>query len=129
MPLTVQVVTPEREVVVADDATFVLAHGIEGDVGILPGHAPLMIALGIGPLTIARGEQRENMLVDGGFLQVKDDNVIVLAEYVLTPDEINLAEVDERIADLKHRIESEAENEELRKQLARAEAVKRIEKM
>jgi F-type H+-transporting ATPase subunit epsilon len=129
VPLTVQVVTPEREVVVADDATFVLAHGIEGDVGILPGHAPLMIALGVGPLTIVRGEQRENMLVDGGFLQVKDDNVIVLAEYVLTPEEMDASEVDQQIAELRQRIETEAENFQLRKQLARAEAVKRIEKM
>jgi F-type H+-transporting ATPase subunit epsilon len=129
VPLRVQVVTPEREVVVAEDATFVLAHGVEGDVGILPGHAPLLIALGVGPLTIVRGEQRDNMLVDGGFLQVKDDNVIVLAEYAVTPEEIDLAAIDEEIAELKRRIETEAEREQLQKQLARAEAARRVEKM
>jgi len=57
MPLTVQVVTPEREVTVCDDATFVLAHGTEGDVGILPGLAPMLIALGVGPMKIEQGER------------------------------------------------------------------------
>src|ERR671927_173359 len=98
MPLAVQVVTPEREVRVADDATFVLAHGTEGDVGILSGHAPLLIQLGVGPLEIERGEgNRERMLVDGGFLQVKDDNVIVLAEYAVLPDEVDASEVSAEI--------------------------------
>jgi F-type H+-transporting ATPase subunit epsilon len=120
--MSVQVVTPEREVEVCDDATFLLAHGIEGDVGILPGHAPLLIALGIGEMRIDRGDAQNRMLVDGGFLQVKDNKVIVLAEYAVLPDELRSEHVSAEIEELKRRIQAEAENEAVRKALARAEA-------
>lgn len=126
MPLTIQVVTPEREVTVAEDATFVLAHGVEGDIGILPGHAPLLIALGIGALKIERGERSERMLVDGGFLQVKDNSVIVLAEYAVLPSEVDASNVSVEIEELRRRLQAEAENEAIRKQLARAEAVQKL---
>lgn len=126
MPLSIQVVTPEREVVVADDATFVLAHGIEGDVGILPGRAPLLITLGLGTIKIERGERTERMLVDGGFLQVKDNKVIVLAEYAVLPTEIDVTALPQEIDDLRRRLQSEAENESLRKELARREAMQNM---
>ena len=53
MALAVAVVTPEREVW-AGQATEVIAHGIDGDVGILTGHAPLLVQLAIGPLQVQR---------------------------------------------------------------------------
>lgn len=122
--MRIQVVTPEREVEVSDDATFVLAHGIEGDLGIMPGLAPTLIALGLGPLEIEHeGGRRDKMLVDGGFLQVKDNNVIVLAEYAVLPQEMNSASVSAEVEELKRRLQAEAEDESLRKQLARAEAM------
>lgn len=126
MPLTVQVVTPEREVQVCDDATFVLAHGIEGDMGILPGIAPVLIALGVGELKIERGERTDRMLIDGGFLQVKSDKVIVLAEYALLSGEIDPTALPGQIDELRRRLEAEVENEALRRELARAEAKQRF---
>lgn len=126
MPLRVQVVTPEREVAVADDVTFVLAHGIEGDVGILPGHAPLLIALGLGPIKIERGERSELMLVDGGFLQVKDDSVIVLAEYAVLPEDVDATALRAEVEELRRRLQAEAENEAARKQLLRYEAMQKL---
>src|SRR5438132_13262651 len=96
MPLTVQVVTPEREVTVCDDATFVLAHGIEGDVGILPGMAPMLIALGVGPMKIEEGERDSQVLLDGGYLQVKVERVIGLAEYASILVEAHTQEVSVR---------------------------------
>lgn len=126
MPLSVQVVTPEREVEVADDATFVLAHGIDGDQGILPGRAPLLIALGIGELKIERGDRTDRMLVDGGFLQVKDDNVIVLAEYAILPSEIDATTLPGEIEELKRRLQTEAASAEDQRQLARREAMLRL---
>jgi F-type H+-transporting ATPase subunit epsilon len=124
--LTVQVVTPEREVTVCEDATFVLAHGVDGDVGILSGHAPLLIALGVGQLKIERGESTELMLVDGGFLQVKDDKVIVLAEYAILPREAEIGEVAERVEELRRKIEADMTDEEAKKQLARQEALHKM---
>jgi F-type H+-transporting ATPase subunit epsilon len=125
MPLSVQVVTPDREVLVAEDATFVLAHGIDGDVGILPGHAPLMIALGAGALRVDRGDVQDWMIADGGFLQVSADQVIVLGEYVVLPDEVNVEQTRAEIVDLERRLSSPAEeaSEDLQRRLARAQAV------
>ena len=102
MALTVQIVTPEREVVVADDAELVIARGIEGEVGIMPGHIPLLIALSIGPLTIVHeGGRREVLAVDGGFLQVSRDRLIVLAEYAVTPAEVDAARNEAEISELR----------------------------
>jgi F-type H+-transporting ATPase subunit epsilon len=126
VPLTVEVVTPEREVTVCDDATFVLAHGTEGDVGILPSMAPMLIALGVGPMKIEQGERDSNILIDGGFLQVKDDKVIVLAEYAILPEEANAQTVTERIEELKRRIQSDMEDEQAKRELARQEALHRM---
>ncbi len=129
MALTVEVVTPEREVTVCDDATFVLAHGIEGDVGILPGMAPMLIALGVGPMKIEEGERDSQLLLDGGFLQVKDDRVIVLAEYAILPEEANAQQVSDRIEELKRWITAEAEDEDAKRELARQEALHRMLRM
>ena len=130
MPLTVQVVTPEREVVVCDDATLVIARGIEGEVGIMPGHAPLLIALSVGALTLVReGNRREVIAVDGGFLQVSRDQVIVLAEYAVLPSEVDIGATETQIAELRSRLAAEAESEDLKKKLARAEAVHAIARM
>jgi F-type H+-transporting ATPase subunit epsilon len=129
VPLTLEVVTPEREVTVCDDATFVLAHGTEGDVGILPGIAPMLIALGVGPMKIEQGERESHILVDGGFLQVKDDRVIVLAEYAVLPEEVTAQNVSDRIDELKRKILADAENEQAKRELARQEALHRMLRM
>jgi F-type H+-transporting ATPase subunit epsilon len=126
MPLSLQVVTPERELTVADDVTFVLAHGVDGDQGILPGRAPMLIALGVGELKIERGDITERMLVDGGFLQVKDDNVIVLAEYAVLPSEVDATVLSSEIEDLKRRLQGEVESAELKRELARREGLVKL---
>jgi F-type H+-transporting ATPase subunit epsilon len=130
VPLTVQIVTPEREVVVCDDATLVIAKGVEGDVGIMPGHTPLLIALGIGPLTLVReGNRRDIIAIDGGFLQVSRDQVIVLAEYAILPSEIDVGQTEAEIAELRQRLASEAEAEDAKRALARAEMVQSVARM
>ena len=78
--LEVHVVTPEREVWTGD-ADMLIATAIDGEIGILPGHAPLLAALDVGRLSIDTGGGREDAAVDGGFLHVKDDRVDVLAEH------------------------------------------------
>src|SRR5919108_992704 len=78
--LEVHVVTPEQEVWTGD-ADFLVATAIDGEIGILPGHAPILAALDVGRLSIDTGGGREEAAVDGGFLHVKDDRVDVLAEH------------------------------------------------
>ncbi len=84
MPLEVFVVTPEREVWTGE-ARMVVARGAEGEVGILQGHAPLLVQLGIGPLFIHTESERMAAAIDGGFLHVMsegmDTRVDVLAEH------------------------------------------------
>jgi F-type H+-transporting ATPase subunit epsilon len=73
VPLDVHVVTPEREVW-AGPATEVIAHGVEGDVGILTGHAPLLVQLAIGPLQVQQEDGSwVRAVVDGGFLHVSTE--------------------------------------------------------
>ena len=106
--LEVHLVTPEREVWVGE-AGIVVARAIDGDVGILPGHAPMVAALAVGPLFIEReGEGRAAYAVDGGFVHVVsgDDGtrVDVLAEHAELAEEIDAAEArrfEERAAELR----------------------------
>ena len=78
--LEVHVVTPEEEVWTGE-ADFLVATAIDGEIGILPGHAPLLAALDVGRLSIESGGSKNEAAVDGGFLHVKDDRVDVLAEH------------------------------------------------
>jgi len=98
--LDVHIVTPEREVWTGA-AQMVVAHGVEGDVGILPGHAPLLIRLAVGPLRIQReGERWEKAVVDGGFMHVTTGEegtcVDILASQAEMVGDIDLAAELER---------------------------------
>lgn len=75
----VDVVTPEQKVY-EGEATMVIARGVEGELGIQPGHAPLVTPLKEGTLRIKQGN-RENMIkISGGFLEVRPEKVTVLAD-------------------------------------------------
>jgi F-type H+-transporting ATPase subunit epsilon len=89
MPLHLEIVTPERQVY-ADDVDEVVCPGIEGQLGILPHHAPLLTTLGIGELRIRKGGQEESLAIFGGFLQVRPDKVVVMAETADLGSEIDL---------------------------------------
>ena len=77
--LDVHVVTPEQELWTGD-AVMVIARAETGEIGILPGHAPLVALLGAGRLVIDTGRGRERASIEGGFLHVSADRVDVLAE-------------------------------------------------
>jgi F-type H+-transporting ATPase subunit epsilon len=77
--LEVHVVTPEREVW-SGEADMIVAQTTEGQIGILPGHAPLLALLDVGPLRIKTGAGEVENRIDGGFLHVAFDRVEVLAE-------------------------------------------------
>jgi F-type H+-transporting ATPase subunit epsilon len=121
MALEVHVVTPEREVW-AGSASEVVAHGVDGDVGILTGHAPLLIQLAVGSLQI----QQEDggwlkAVVDGGFMHVSSEEgatrVDVLATTAQLADEIDVQTARRRLEELQGR-----DDEESKAARARAEA-------
>src|SRR6185369_10068528 len=84
------VVTPERAVV-DEPADFVALPLYDGEVGILPGRAPLVGRLGYGEMRIKRGNQTERLYVDGGFVQVRADVVTVLTPRAVPADQIKPA--------------------------------------
>lgn len=125
MPLEVHVVTPEREVW-SGDATLVVARGVEGEVGIMAQHAPLLIRLAIGPLTVRREGEDLLAVVDGGFLHVtsagEGTRVDVLATSVTLVGEIDPAAEQERKASAESRLASALDDAEAAAELAKAQA-------
>ena len=94
MPLHLEVVTAER-VVYSDDVDMVVAPGMEGALGILPKHAPLMSVLTIGELRIRKGAEESLLAIGGGFMEVLNDRVTVLADSAERADEIDIARAEE----------------------------------
>ena len=126
--LEVHLVTPEREVW-SGEADFVTARGVDGDLGVLPGHAPLLAALAVGPVFIDAGGSRTAVAVDGGFLHVAhaDDvtRVDILAEHALLSAELagDDAESRERRAE---ELRSEDRLDEAREERAKAAVRRRV---
>ena len=125
MALEVHVVTPEREVW-AGQATEVIAHGVDGDVGILAGHAPLLVHLAIGPLQILEEDGTWlKAVVDGGFLHVSTEEgasrVDVLATNAQLESEIDVEAVRRRIEELRSAADG-ADDDRVQTEIARAEA-------
>ena len=89
MPLLLEIVTPER-LAYSDTVDAVNLPGIEGELGVLPHHAPLVSMLGVGELRIRKGGQEESFAIVGGFLQVRPDKVVVMAETADMASEIDL---------------------------------------
>jgi F-type H+-transporting ATPase subunit epsilon len=88
--IRLEVVTVER-VVYADDVEMVIAPGIEGQLGILPRHAPLLTALTYGELRVKKaGKEEESIAIGGGFMEVLPDRVTVLADSAERAEEIDL---------------------------------------
>ncbi len=89
MPLRLEIVTPERQAY-ADEVDAVVLPGSEGELGVLPHHAPLVSTLGAGELRIRKGGAEESFAIFGGFLQVRPDKVVVMAELADLASEIDL---------------------------------------
>ena len=94
MPLLLEIVTPER-LAFSEEVDSVQVPGIEGELGILPHHAPLVSLLGVGELRIRKGGQEELFAVAGGFLQVRPDKVVVMAETADLASEIDLEKAEQ----------------------------------
>ena len=88
--IQLEVVTPERRVI-AEPVDMVTVPGLGGELGILPGHTPLISQLQTGVLAYTQDGKSSQLHVSGGFVEVRDDHVSVLAEVAERPDEIDAA--------------------------------------
>lgn len=94
------VVTPERTVLEAD-VEFVVLPMYDGELGVLPGRAPLIGRLGYGELRTQHGGTTHRYYVDGGFAQVRKNVVTVLTSRAMPAEEINITEAERHIASIK----------------------------
>jgi F-type H+-transporting ATPase subunit epsilon len=92
--LTLELVTPTKLVASETTVDEVVVPGSEGYFGVLPGHAPLLATLGIGELTYRIGREEHHVAVAGGFAEVRNDKVIILADTAEKPDEIDRARAE-----------------------------------
>ncbi len=104
MPLTVELVTAERVVRVEPGVDVLVVPGSEGQMAILPHHAALMTTLDPGELVMRRAGQEDAFAVTGGFLEVRNDRVTVLADAAEPFEEIDAARAEAARARAEERL-------------------------
>jgi len=132
--IKLDVVTAER-VVFSDEVDVVVVPGVEGQLGILPHHAPLMTMLQPGELLVRKGGEEFCIAVTGGFIEVRPDRVIILADAAERAEEIDVARAEEAKRRAEERLSEHAPGADmaqaeaaLRRALVRIEVVRRRKK-
>ncbi len=122
MPLTLEIVTAERLVFSDDNVDMVVAPSVEGEVGILPHHAPLLTLLQIGELRVKKGADEQSIVIAGGFLEVLNNRVTILADVAERAEEIDAAAAE----DARRRAQDALATRGATGDLANAEAAMRL---
>lgn len=87
--IRLDIVTPEK-VAYSDDVKMVIARATDGDLGILPGHAPLIAGLDVWPLRVVKEDGEKQIAICSGFIEVNPEKVTVLAGCAELPEEIDV---------------------------------------
>lgn len=122
-PMQVEVVSADR-VVWSGPSTNIIAKTTDGEIGILPGHAPVLAVLQPSAVVIfgEDGRSRQVVAVDGGFVSVSQGRVSILSEYAQLADEVTVAEAERELAQAQQRLDSGDGNDDDRKHVQRATA-------
>jgi F-type H+-transporting ATPase subunit epsilon len=122
-PMQVEVVSADR-VIWSGESTNVIAKTTDGEIGILPGHAPVLAVLQPSAVVIfcEDGKKREVVAVDGGFVSVSQGRVSILSEYARLADELSVSEAERELAEAQQRLDSGDGSEDDRKHFQRATA-------
>lgn len=132
MPLKLSIVTADRTVLERDDVTRLVLPGAEGQLTLLPSHAALMTSLGMGEMIAYTSDGLEAIAIHGGFLQIANDEVKVLADAAEHADDINEERADEARDRAQERLTNrevpigEGQFDLLRAQLAMQRALLRL---
>lgn len=103
--LRLEVVTPSRRVL-QSRATEIRIPGALGELGVLPGHTPLLTSLGTGEVKFTDGETTGRLVVQGGFAEVQPDAVTVLATIAETVDEIDVEAAKTQLAEAQEQLKA-----------------------
>jgi len=95
MPLSVEIVTAERIVYSDENVDAVIAPGVEGQLEVLPRHTAFMTTLEPGELILLKGGEEIGVVVSGGFLEVRENKVVILADAAERAEEIDVARAEE----------------------------------
>jgi F-type H+-transporting ATPase subunit epsilon len=88
--LSVEIITGERVVYEESDVDMVVAPGADGALGLLPSHAPLFTLLSLGEMRVIKGGEEQSLAVFGGFLEIADDHIRILADAAERAEEIDV---------------------------------------
>lgn len=111
MSISVQIVTPERPIF-SGTCTEVRAPSALGEIGILAGHRALLAALDAGRVLIQSGSGNNTYAVSGGFIEVSDDSVTILAEHALASTDVDVAAAKSALSDAQNALRSMGPSDE-----------------
>jgi F-type H+-transporting ATPase subunit epsilon len=125
--LKVDIVTAERVVFSEEGVDRLIVPGIEGELGVLPLHAPLLTTIKPGVLRVVKGEEETAMAITGGFIEVRENRVTILADAAERGDEIDAARAEEARRRAEERLASrEATIDMAKAEMALKRAIVRI---
>ena len=124
--LLINIISPSK-VILRKSASSITVPSTLGQIGILPGHAKMVSEMSVGELRIGE-DQTQRFFVSGGYVDVRDNNVNVLAEVVERPEEISIERAKQSLERAKSRIAKPSEDFDLSRALASlARATQRLE--
>ena len=131
--LRVDIVTAEKVVFSEEDVDRLIVPGIEGELGVLPLHAPLLTSIQPGVLRVVKGEEETTMAITGGFIEVRENRITILADAAERGEDIDLARVEaarrraeERLASREATIDIMKAEMALKRALIRLKAAEQI---
>lgn len=111
--LSVHIVTAEREVFAEEDVSEVVVPGIEGELTVLPEHAPLLTMVKPGVIRVGKAGEDIDMAITGGFLEVRDNRVTILADAAERAEEIDAVRAEEARRAAERALEERESEEDL----------------
>jgi F-type H+-transporting ATPase subunit epsilon len=95
MPIHVEIITQEDKIFDEPEADMVVIPAAEGEMGVLPNHAPVLTTLAFGDLIVRKGNAEEHFAVYGGIVDIRPDKVVVLADMADTAADLSLAALEQ----------------------------------
>jgi F-type H+-transporting ATPase subunit epsilon len=108
--LLLELVTPQRKLL-SEKVDEVRVPGVLGELGVLPGHTPLLTAVGTGPLSYSVEGREFRLAIQGGFAEVLPDRVTVLARIAELPDEIDVTAAQHELGEAESKLPTAAAEE------------------